>query len=229
MIISPGFYKKIYEWVYEESSEEIIFRPFQVNGNPYKSKVFIVGASPEPLEGWLTEDIELYAEALVDANYMEEVNEFYEDCSREFKGTLNFVKWMKANYDEDVVITNLNSYCAIEERELKELKKKQDPLFKKGEQLFNEVLNEFKPEIIVIHGSKPWKEFLERYQNRIVPRVNTILTDSVQLLEQQGVIAEMQLHSGKLVKILVCRSMSHFGKEGTSFTKLKETINALSC
>lgn len=227
MIISPGFYRKIYAWIYEETSEEILFRPFQLNGNPYKSKVFIVGASPELLEGWLTEDIELYAEALIDANYMEEINDFYGDCSREFKGTLNFVNWMKTHYNEDVVMTHLNSYCAHDEKELKELKKKQDPLFEKGEQLFNEVLTEFTPEILVLHGTKPWKAFLERYQERIVPRVDSILTDSVQLLEQQGVIAEMQLHSGKLVKILVCRSMSHFGKEGTSFTKLKETIDAL--
>lgn len=229
MFISPGFYKKICDWIYDETSEEIVFRPFQLNGNPYKSKVFVVGVSPEPLEGWLMDDIELYAEALVDADYMEEVNDFYEGCSREFKGTLNFVDWMKRQYNEDVIMTSLNCYCVQDISELKALRKKKVPLVEKGDKLFTQVLTEFQPEIIVLHGTKPWKEFLERFKERIVPRVDTdtLLTDSVQSLEQKGVIAEMQLHGGKLVKIVVCRSLSHFGKEGTSFKHLKATIDKL--
>ena len=95
-------------------------------------------------------------------------------------------------------MTSLNSYCAQDANEMKKLRKKQNPLVEKGDHIFNQVLTEFQPEIVVLHGMKPWKEFLERFQERISSESRyELFTDSVQLLEQQGVIAEMQLNGGQ--------------------------------
>lgn len=227
MAVSLGFYKKICQWIIDENSGEIAFRPFQVDGNPYKSNVFIVGVSPEQITKSDTFDIKIYVDSLVKNNLFEDTNELYKYGSREYKGMLNFVNWMKEQYTENVVITNVNSYLAESTQELKRMKRANDPLYIKGLLLFEEVVNEFVPNIIIIQGSKAFNDFLESFGHLLINKLSSIETDSVQQLEQQGVIAELPLLNGKNAKILVCRSMMYFGKEGASFGQFKETLENL--
>lgn len=227
MTVSIGFFRKIQEWVVDGLSDEIMYRPFQVNGNPYKAKVFLVSLYPEPLGYYDVEDAKIYADSLVDGELFEQLNGLEMiTSSREYKGSLNFIEWMKKNYDEDVVLTSVNCFLAEDDKHFKQMKKENHFLYNSGKKLFEEIVYEFAPEVMIIEGSKAFDEFRKIYDERLINKVDTFHTDNVKELEKYGVIAEFPLDKGN-VKIIACRNMSYFGKEGASFEHLKETIRKL--
>lgn len=225
MTVSAGFYKKIYDWVIDEKSGKVAFQPFQVDGNPYKSKVILVRATPESLPQEDLKDVKLYVDSLVDAKLFKELNSHQiKTVSREYKGCINFVTWMKEHYSENVVLANVNSLVESTQH-LKQIKKKNDALYKKGIKIFEEVLNEFKPEIIILQGSTVLKQFREQFENQLIFHNDSF--EKVQQLEQMGVFAEFPLQNGQRVKILGCRSMTYFGKDGVNFGEFKFTLDQL--
>ncbi|MBB5149395.1 hypothetical protein [Ureibacillus thermosphaericus] len=228
MTVSVGFFRKIYEWVVDGHSDDIQYRPFQVDGNPYKSRVFLVGLYPESLAYFDLNDIKMYADSLVDGELFEQLNGLeIIAASREYKGSLNFAQWMKKEFNENVVLTNVNCLLAKDYKQFKQMKKENHLLYLSGKQLFEKVLNEFSPEIIIIQGSKAFDEFREIYQERLIHKVETFETGTVQELEKLGVIAEYPLENGENVKVIACRNMSYFGKEGAAFGTVKEVIGRL--
>lgn len=228
MTVSVGFFRKIHEWVADGQSREIKYRPFQVDGNPYKSKVFLVGLYPESLSSFDLKDAKIFADSLVDGELFEQLNGIQIiRASREYKGSLNFAEWMKKTYNENIVLTNVNCFIAKDDKQFKQMKKENHDCYLTGKKLFEEVLHEFSPEIIIIHGSKAFHEFREIYQDRLVHKTDAFLTGTVQELEKLGIIAEFPLRSGKNSKIIACRNMSYFGKEGGTFGALKEAIGNL--
>ena len=227
MAVSAGFLKKIERWAVDEHSGEILYLPFQTLGNPYKSKVVLVGAIPEPLLKVDASDFQILAETLVDSTlfsdlYRDEVAE----ASREYKGLLNFASWVKDNLNEQVVLSSLNG-LNLDNEELKQLRKEKDPLYLKGFEIFKEIIQEFEPEILIIQGSTAYKLFLEQFKEQLVEIQVDDLTVSVQSLENSGVIAKLRLENGRSVNILVCRSMGAFGKEGKTFGEFKDTVAQL--
>lgn len=226
MAVSAGFYKKIEQWAVDPNTHKIAFQPFQANGNPYKSSIFIIGATPEPYLQIDVEDLDVYAETLVNSNAFQGL--FFEEFktgSREYKGCLYFMEWMKANYNESVVLSYLNCLYVEDSRQYKELKKQNSPLYERGLAIFQELLNEFVPKIIIVQGATNWKQFLEQYEELLIAVAD--LNQPVQHLESQGVLAKLPLANGELVNILACRSLGNFGKTGSSFSDLKQTLNEL--
>ncbi|RUL50322.1 hypothetical protein [Lysinibacillus antri] len=223
MTVSTGFFKKIQQWIVDENSGEIAYQPFQVNGNPYKSNVFLLGAIPEPYLQITIEDLKLYADALVNTEVFQEF--FHENTSREYKGCLNFMAWMKGQLQETVVYTNVNCLYMESTKKYNELKKQKDPSFIKGSEIFQEVLNEFTPKVLIVQGTTAWKYFLEEYEDQLIDYNGKGY--SAQQLETNGVVGRLPLANGENVNILVCRSMSYFGKTGTSFGDFKQTLDEL--
>ncbi|QCR30834.1 RNA 2'-phosphotransferase [Lysinibacillus sp. SGAir0095] len=224
MAVSTGFFKKIQRWTVDEHSGEILFLPFQADGNPYKSKVFLVGANPEPLLQVDASDIQILAETLVDSALFSDLfRDEIAEASREYKGSQNFASWLKGRLNEQVVLTSIN-LLNLESNEVKQLKKESDPLYLEGFDKFIEVLNEFEPEYLIIQGSTAYKLFLEQFKEQLFEKKVDDLQVSVQILEQSGIIAKLQLNNGENVNILVCRSMGAFGKEGKTFGGFKEKL-----
>ncbi|MFC5559336.1 hypothetical protein ACFPN4_09540 [Ureibacillus thermophilus] len=228
MTVSVGFFKKIHEWVIDGQSQEIKYRPFQVDGNPYKSKVFLVGLYPETLAYFDVDEAKIFADSLVDGELFEQLNGLEMiTASREYKGSLNFAQWMKKTFNENVVLTNVNGFIAEDYKQFKQMKKENHFCYLSGKKLFEQVLYEFMPEVLIIQGSKAFEEFREIYQDRLIHKANAFETGTVQELEKLGAIGEFPLPNGETCKIVVCRNMSYFGKEGTAFEALKETIGRL--
>lgn len=228
MTVSVGFYRKIHEWIIDESSNEIKFRPFQVNGNPYKTKVLLASLYPEPLSYFNYEDAKIYADSLVDARLFEQLNEMeLVTASREYKGCLNFAHWMEKQYSENIVLSSVNCLLVDDYKQFKQVKKENHFLYVSGQKLFEEVVFEFGPKILIIEGTKAFDEFREVYSKRLINKVNQFDTASVQDLEKLGVIAEFPYKKNQNIKILVCRNMSYFGKRGSSFVELKEAIEGI--
>lgn len=226
MTVSAGFYKKIEQWVVDSKEQKIAFQPFQANGNPYKSNTFIITATPEPFLQIDLDDLDIFAESLVSSNEFQELfSEEIKTASREYKGCLNFMEWMKTNYGENVVLSYLNCLYVEDSRQYKEMKKQNMPLYERGMAILQELLNEFSPKVVIVQGATNWKQFLELYGEQLT--VVADLNQSVQQLETQGVLAKLSLENGEVVNILACRSLGNFGKTGTSFSVLKQTINDL--
>lgn len=223
MTVSAGFYKKIQQWVIDEQSGDVTFRPFQTDGNPYRANVFLVSTNPEPLAEIYANDLKLHADSLVDTKLFEELNqEQLNLSSREYKGNLNFLSWMKEHFQEEVVLTYVNCYQAANPEKLKQMKRQKEPLYLRGFEIFEEILNEFSPEILILNGSSAFKLFMEVYTGVLVERSSSL--DTVQELEKQGVFAKLPLKNGEHVKVVACRNMMYFGKDGNSFGDLKQTL-----
>jgi hypothetical protein len=225
MTVSTGFFRRIQQWILDEQSGNISFLPFQVDGNPYKSKILLVGANPEPLTHLDTEYMKILADTLVDPKLFQDL--FQDEipaASREYKGSLNFASWMKANLNETVTLSSINC-LNLDDVQLKQMKKEKNPLYLKGFEVFEEVVNEFEPQLLIIQGSQAYKLFIDQFKEQLKDYEMDNLALSVQLLEQKGKIAKFFLNSGKSVNVLVCRSMGAFGKEGKSFGAFKEILH----
>lgn len=227
MAVSMGFLKKIERWAVDENSGEILFLPFQSDGNPYKSRVLLLGAKPEPFLQVDASDFQIFAETLVDTALFSDLFQHeVMEASREYRGSLNFASWMKEQFNEQIVLSSINC-LNLEVDELKALRKEQDPLYLEGFTRFKEVMEEFEPDVLIIQGSNAFKLFMEQFKTLLADVEVENLTLSVQALEQKGVIAKLRLNSGRNVNILVCKSMGVFGKEGKTFGELKAYLKKL--
>lgn len=207
----------------DAEKNEVLYRPFIIDGNPYKSRVFLVGANAMPLFKVIPSGEKLFADALVNNDLMEDL--FYNEIqhtSREFRGSLQFTKWLQKELNETAVYTSLNAYQVENADDLKLAKKENLQAFARGQVIFDEVFNEFQPEIIVLQGTAALNQFKEMYTERLVIYNPTIT--KVQQLEVQGPFAEMLDLNGKKVYIFATRSMSYFGKDGSKFEHFKSEI-----
>ncbi|MEK4228055.1 RNA 2'-phosphotransferase [Solibacillus sp. FSL H8-0538] len=227
MTVSLGFYKIIYNWVTEEGTERALFKPFQINGNPYKSRVFLVGMNPNPVLIVEENSTGIFADALVD---MELLHDLYRpqlaQAPREFKGSMQFAAWMKEQFGEDIVLTSVNAYQTNVAKELKVIKNTDPTNYERGMDIFKEVVDEFQPEIIILQGTAALEQFKSLYYETLIVDDSSIPL-KVQELENVGVFAEMYYSNGNNVKILAVRSMAYFGKDGTSFEKFKKNLSEL--
>ena len=220
MSVSIGFHRKINNWSVSQE-QEVVFRPFLVDGNPYKSRIFVVGSFPQPkLEIDYVERAQ-YIESLVDVAMF---NDLYEEKiqSRENKGVATFMQWLKEVCGEVVVNTNVTTLMADSTKQLKELKKTTPEDYERGFQIFREVLEEFQPEILILHGADALKQFRHQFNDCLVDYYAHI--EKVQELETVGTFAEIHFHEERKVNILACRNLSMYGKSGEKFTDFKQRV-----
>lgn len=226
MPISKGFYKKVYPWLIGEDSKDVLYRPFLTKGNPYKSRIFLVSSHAVPLFKVEDRSGQIFAESLVNRElfhdlYLREIK----GAPREFKGSLQFENWLEKQHQERLIYASLNTYQLKSADEAKVAKKEDTANYERGNTIFNEVLEEFQPEIIILQGTAAYEQFKARYADRLAI-FNEDVT-KVQLLEQTGPFAEMVYEDGKKVWIFVTRSMSYFGADGLKFEQFKENLAKL--
>ena len=220
MGVSIGFHRKINDWILSQK-EEVVFRPFLVDGNPYKSRVFVVGAFPQPKLNIQLEERQQYIESLVDVALFDSR---YGDLlqSRENKGIAAFTQWLKEACGEVVVHTSVTTLMVDSEKNLKELKKTTPQDYEKGFRVFREVLEEFQPEIVILHSADALKQFRHQFKDCLIDYYAHI--EKVQELEDVGAFAEIHFHEERKVKILACRNLSMYGKSGEKFADFKQHV-----
>lgn len=211
MGVSAGFQRKIEDWMIGEDWS-VAFRPFLATKNPYKARIVIAGASTQPK----VEADDQFVDLLIKANDFDEYYQFSAH-SRENKGVLAFANALQV----PVVLSNVNTLMVNAAKELTAQKNTAD--YTKGLDVFREVLTEFQPELIILHGADAVKQF--RKQFALLLQDDHMLVDKVQELEEVGVFAQLQLN-GEKVKVLACRSLSQYGT-GSTFNTFIEKINTL--
>ena len=220
MGVSIGFQRKINDWIVSQE-QEVIFQPFLVDGNPYKSRIFVVGGFPQPKLEIDSFERAQYIESLVDVElfdilYGEKMQ------SRENKGIVAFMRWLQEVCGEVVVNTNVTTLMADSAKQLKQFKKIAPQDYERGFQVFREVLEEFQPEMLILHGADALKPFRHQFNDCLVDYYGHI--EKVQELEEVGVFGEIHFHAERKVKILACRSLSMYGKSGEKFADFKQHV-----
>lgn len=223
MVVSNGFYRKLEKWLIDEGTREKIYRPFQMNGNPYKANVFLVNVVANPVLQMEPSYTKLVADGLVNEDVLHELFAAeLADATREYKGSVQFAKWLYKISGEQVVLTSLNAYEVADVKDLKNIKKQQPAQFARGEQIFDEVLAEFTPKIIVLQGKQVVEQFGQRFAERLTLH-QTKLT-KIQELEEAGLFATLQTDDGSTIDVFAIRSMGYFGKDGASFGIFKKNL-----
>ena len=223
MPISAGLYKKVYQWLMSKDGKRVAFRPFLTKGNPYKSRIFLVSSNAVPYFKVDDENELNFAEALVNRELFRELyfNEIMA-APREFKGSLQFEKWLEKEHTESVIHTSLNTY-QLETADHAKIAKKEDTVnFEHGQAIFKEVLEEFQPKIIILQGAATLNQFKAMYGEKLVSYHPDVT--KVQQLEEIGPFGEMYYENGEKVTIFVTRSMSFFGVDGSKFERFKENL-----
>ena len=105
---------------------------------------------------------------------------------------------------------------------LKEFKKTIPQDYEKGFQVFREVLEEFQPEIVILHGADALKQFRHQFEDCLIDYYAHI--EKVQELEEVGAFAEIHFNEERKVKILACRNLSMYGKSGEKFADFKKHV-----
>ena len=220
MGVSIGFHRKIKDWMLSKEGE-VAFLPFLVDGNPYKSRVFIVGAFPQPKLHIQPAEQQQYIDSLVEGTLFDSLyGEMLQ--SREHKGVVAFGQWLKEVCGEVVINTNVTTLMVDSLKQLKECKKTTPQDYEKGFQVFREVLEEFQPEILILHGADALKQFRHRFEDSLIDYYAHI--KKVQELEEVGTFAEIHFHEERKVKILACRNLSMYGASGEKFADFKKFV-----
>lgn len=207
----------------DEAKSKVAYRPFLIDGNPYQSRIFLVGSNALPLFKVKQGGEKSFADALVNQDILEDL---YADellhAPREVKGSFHFADWLQKEFNEPVVYTTINTYQVESTEAFKQIKRENPEAISRGQVIFDEVLNEFQPEFIVLQGTAALNQFKELYAERLVI-YNVTLTKVLQL-EEDGPFAEMLDANGKRVYIFATRSMAYFGKIGSKFEGFKGKI-----
>lgn len=222
MPISSGFYKKIYPWLMDQDEKQVKFRPFITNGNPYKSRVFLVSSNAVPYFKVEEASEKIFAEALVNRSLLQDLyQQELHSAPREFQGSLQFEAWLESQ-GHSLIYTALNTY-QLEALDDAKIAKKEDALnFERGEAIFTELLEEFQPDILILQGATAFNQFQKLFAQQL--KIYNAGITKVQLLEEAGPFAELTLANGKKLVIFVTRSMSYFGTTGEKFEKFKANL-----
>lgn len=200
-----------------------MYRPFQMDGNPYKANVFLVNVAANPVLEMEPDYTKLVADGLVDEDVLQDLfAEKLAGATREYKGSVQFASWLYKLAGEQAVLTSLNAYEVDDLKDLKQVKKQQPAHYARGEQIFDEVLAEFAPKIIILQGKQAVEQFQQRFAEQLTIK-NTKHT-KIQDLEEAGLFATMQKDDGSIIEVFATRSMGYFGKDGASFEKFKKNL-----
>lgn len=217
MVVSPGFERKIKNWLLNRAQAHLQFRPFLAEGNPYKSNCFVVGLFPQKRLPINEEMLGRHVEALL---HRELFSYMYGDTieSREKKGIDRFFSWYYEQFGHYPIWSFLNAIEFDDEVHYKSHQKLEPESFQAGREVFLEVLEEFQPEHLILYGNKALKEFRTQFSEVLIDSRSSV--DKCTELGELGPFAEMYYDNGKLVKVYSVPSMSLFQEQNTQFQPL---------
>jgi hypothetical protein len=229
MAISVGFFKYVSKWVTDQQTAKVMYRPFEADENPYKASVFIVGSHPTPLLELPDDCTQTYANALVDRNEFHQLfPDYLSSTSRDVKGAIRFSNALK---EQGIVssISYVNALTAMNLTQLKKQKQENAEQFKRGVEIFKEVIEEFKPPAILLHGTYALEQFRQNFSGYFIEFGHP--SRSVSELEDEGMFGKIIHDNGKETLLFACKSLSYFKESSESFAtlieQLKHTKNSL--
>lgn len=217
MVVSPGFERKIRNWLFNKTQRQLQLRPFLTEGNPYRSKCFVVGLFPQKR---LPLNEAMLGRHIASLMHRELFTYLYGDAieSREKKGMDRFFTWYYEQFGYYPIWSFLNPIEFDDEVHYKVFRKLEPELFQEGHAVFLEVLEEFQPEHVILYGNKVLKEFRSQFSEALIDLRSNIVKCTE--LSELGAFAEMYYDNGKVVKIYAVPSMSLFTPEHKQFQQV---------
>lgn len=215
--------KEIFNNIYIDE-EHPYLRPYLCDGNPYQADIFFVGTNPAtpiyPTELSKEDYIKLFSNY---RNFMEyykksRIKEGKTELSRTRMGISTFKDWVKKELDIRMIETDIFTYPT---KNIKELSKVDSEILKRSLELFNQVLDEFNPSTIILHGSLTIKIF-----NKLMKEKNikyNIASDKMAEIEKANPYSEIELNRKK-IKVLGSKHFMYYGKTGNCFSSLKNNL-----
>jgi hypothetical protein len=218
-----AFEKKLAEWCEPVKGSDIYFRPFLTKDVPSENGVFIVGINPAtaiPRSKKLP--LEEYAASLHN-NYEKFKGVYNKEPSPTRNMIDNLVVFLKNKLNEtgnpqtSIFETDMNAYPTENEAELRRLEKEKPETFKRGQEIFGEVFEFFKPKMLILHGSSARKSMtayikknkLKMTRNQRVPE--NFKEWGIERLEAEG--NPLYTSEDGTCVILVCRHLWLFERQ----------------
>ncbi len=222
MAISVGFYKYVSKWVTDEQTAKVMYRPFEADENPYKASVFIVGSHPTPLLELPDDSAQTYANALVNRDEFHQLfPDYLRSTSRDVKGAIRFSDALK---QQGIIstISYVNALTAMNLTQLKQQKKENMEQFKRGVEIFKEVIEEFKPPVLLLHGNYALEQFRQNFSGYFIEFGHG--SRLVSELENEGMFGKIIHDDGKETLLFACKSLSYYKENDASFVQLIEHL-----
>ena len=222
MAISVGFFKHVLNWLTDLEAKELVYRPFETKGNPYKADVFIVGAHPTPIPNLQLSQLKDYANGLVNrADLFSFCPDYLKLASREMKGAMKLMDELEAqgisaglSYTNALMTQNLTT--------LKQIKKENEHVYNRGKEIFREVIQEIEPPMVILHGAHTLNEFREAFENYFVEYGHK--ERKLDELDGSGAFGKIIHDNGKETIVFATKSLATFKADDEKNRTLIEQI-----
>ncbi|KJS20072.1 MAG: hypothetical protein VR72_16070 [Clostridiaceae bacterium BRH_c20a] len=204
------------------------YRPFICNGDLSKVDIFFVGINPATPISPIEIDIDSYVSLLL--NYDEFIR-FYKEyrisqdkdqISRTRMGMNSFLSWLANHTDLAVIETDAIPYPTAN---VKELKREPKHVIDKGKEIFYQLVTEFQPKLLILHGKKTVEHVAYILTHgKVIPPGQVDLEQSIEQMELKSPIIEFNYPNGKKGYIMACRHFMYYGSTGDSFEEFRKRI-----
>lgn len=208
--------------------DKAYYRPIICKGELSKVDIFFVGTNPATPIYPKDMDLDTYVNLLMD---YERFIEFYKmnrvkngkkEISRTRTGMISFLNWLSSNTNAAIAETEVVPYPT---ENLKLLRQEPAHIIERGKEMFYELLIEFKPRLIILHG----KETVE-YAADILIRKGVIssqilnLGQPIEKMERLLPLYSFKYPNEKEAIVMACRHFMYYGEKGESFRPFRENV-----
>ncbi|MBB6215075.1 hypothetical protein HNQ80_001164 [Anaerosolibacter carboniphilus] len=226
------FSKQIFKEMCKMTAEgKAYYRPILCKGPLNKVDIFFVGTNPATPIYPKDMDLDTYIELLLD---YEKFIEYYKKSrirsdkgkfSRTRIGMNSFIEWLSSNTDASIAETEVVPYPT---ENLKQLKKEPTYIIDRGKEIFYQLVMEFTPKLIIIHGKDTVEHFIDIFSERGIIPADIVDTDeTIDNLEMKLPLLKLPYPNGKFAIVMACRHFMYYGSKGESFKQFRENILSL--
>jgi hypothetical protein len=210
------------------ANNKAYYRPIICKGDLSKVDIFFVGTNPATPIYPRDMDLDTYVDLLMD---YERFIEFYKmnrvkngkkEISRTRTGMISFLNWLSNNTNAAIAETEVVPYPT---ENLKLLRREPAYIIERGKEMFYELLIEFKPRLIILHGKETVEYAAEILTEKGILSPKSInLDQSIEEIEKQLPLCNFKYDNGKTANIMACRHFMYYGAKGESFKPLRENV-----
>jgi hypothetical protein len=227
--------KKLMQWCAPVAGDDVYFRPFLCQEDPdkidsSKVKIFLAGVNPATVVKDFSDTGE-YVKTLSDYNafmniYREQrIKSKKRELSPTRMGIESFRDKVLKNEHTVVFETDVNAYPTPSQKVLEELRKNNPSAFDRGRQVFLEVFNFIKPQILILYGAEAVEYFLGGAKKNGLLKEGAPKYNGIKDLEHRGGPAfTVAFAGGESCAVFACRHLVYYGKEGDTYEGFKKTV-----
>jgi hypothetical protein len=229
--------KKMMQWCAPAAGDGTYFRPFLCREDsgkidPAKVRIFLAGVNPATV--FTVKDFPdtgEYVKTLSDYDaFMKIYNERRiksgdDKLSRTRTGIESFRDRVLKNEHTIVFETDVNAYPTPHQEDLEKLRKSSPSVFDRGRQVFIEVFNFIKPQMLILYGEEAVRSFLEGAEKNGLLKEGAPKQYRIQDLEDRREPAFTAVFAGgESCAVFACRHLVYYGKEGPSYEEFGKTV-----